>query len=59
MTSAPRARSLQFVYPPMLHLRAGNPTKWARIGDIALIVFGIVVCAFTTTMTLQGMLASS
>ncbi|ODN95920.1 solute carrier family 36 (proton-coupled amino acid transporter) [Cryptococcus wingfieldii CBS 7118] len=46
---------LCFIYPPMLHLRACADTRRARILDWTLIVFGVVVGAFTTVQTLRSL----
>ncbi|KAI9841196.1 MAG: neutral amino acid transporter [Sclerophora amabilis] len=45
---------LVYVYPPMLHYKAVARTTSERGRDIALVVFGIVVMFYTTTLTLIG-----
>lgn len=42
---------LVYVYPPFLHYRAVAETKWEKIGDLALMVLGVVGMFYTTTVT--------
>ncbi|PPQ89338.1 hypothetical protein CVT25_003175 [Psilocybe cyanescens] len=44
---------LCYVYPPMLHLKACARTRKEKAADIALIIFGVVAAAYTTTQTLK------
>ncbi|KAJ5731215.1 uncharacterized protein N7483_005723 [Penicillium malachiteum] len=45
---------LIYVYPPLLHLRACAHSRRQAIADIALAVFGVIGCAYTTTTTIQN-----
>ncbi|KAF8340300.1 transmembrane amino acid transporter protein-domain-containing protein [Cantharellus anzutake] len=47
---------LCYVYPAMLHYKACARTRWARAGDIALLVFGLVATVFTTWQTIHLMM---
>jgi proton-coupled amino acid transporter len=42
---------LVFIYPPMLHYKAIARTKFWRVADIALCIFGFVAMAYATTLT--------
>ena len=44
---------LVYVYPPLLHLRAVAKTRWQRVLDYGLCIFGVVGCVYTTTLTIQ------
>jgi solute carrier family 36 (proton-coupled amino acid transporter) len=44
---------LVYVYPPLLHLKVVAKTRWQRIIDYALCIFGIIGCAYTTVLTIQ------
>ncbi|WVF69259.1 hypothetical protein IAT40_004035 [Kwoniella sp. CBS 6097] len=46
---------LCFIYPPMLHLKACNPSRKGRILDWTLIVFGTIVGAYTTVQTVRSL----
>ncbi|WVQ96757.1 hypothetical protein IAU59_003864 [Kwoniella sp. CBS 9459] len=46
---------LCFIYPPMLHLKACNPSRKGRILDWILIIFGSVVGAYTTVQTVRSL----
>ncbi|CED83639.1 vacuolar amino acid transporter 3 [Phaffia rhodozyma] len=48
---------LCYIYPPLLHLRAGSPSRVARILDYALIVFGAIAMVYTTLQTVLMLLA--
>ncbi|KAL4981597.1 transmembrane amino acid transporter protein-domain-containing protein [Aspergillus falconensis] len=45
---------LIYVYPPLLHLKACAETKRQKLADIALTVFGVVSCIYTTALTLNN-----
>lgn len=44
---------LCYVYPAMLHYRACSRTRKEKAADIAMIVFGLVVAAYTTVQTVR------
>ncbi|KAF4614123.1 hypothetical protein D9613_007849 [Agrocybe pediades] len=44
---------LCYVYPAMLHYKACSRSRKAKIADITLIVFGLLVTAYTTVMNLN------
>ncbi|KAL1740128.1 transmembrane amino acid transporter protein-domain-containing protein [Schizophyllum fasciatum] len=44
---------LCYVYPAMLHYKAAAHTRRQKIADIAMMVFGIFACVFTTAQTLK------
>ncbi|OCF31256.1 solute carrier family 36 (proton-coupled amino acid transporter) [Kwoniella heveanensis BCC8398] len=46
---------LCFIYPPMLHLKACNPSRKGRILDWILIIFGTIVGAYTTVQTVRSL----
>ncbi|KAL1753492.1 transmembrane amino acid transporter protein-domain-containing protein [Schizophyllum commune] len=46
---------LCYVYPAMLHYKAAAFTRKQKIADIAMMVFGIIACVFTTAQTLKLM----
>ncbi|THU81388.1 hypothetical protein K435DRAFT_972367 [Dendrothele bispora CBS 962.96] len=46
---------LCYVYPAMLHYKACARTKKQKAGDIAMIVFGLIVAAYTTVQTIKLM----
>jgi solute carrier family 36 (proton-coupled amino acid transporter) len=50
---------LVYIYPPMLHLRAVAKTRWARLADYAVCVFGIIGCVYTTVLTVRQWAAGS
>ncbi|KAK4223363.1 putative amino acid transporter [Podospora fimiseda] len=43
---------LVYVYPAWLHYKGVAETKWARIGDLVMIVVGLVGMVYTTTVTI-------
>ncbi|PKY02122.1 hypothetical protein P168DRAFT_257227 [Aspergillus campestris IBT 28561] len=43
---------LIYVYPPLLHLRACAHSRKQQIADIALTIFGVVSCVYTTSLTM-------
>ncbi|KAF7589252.1 neutral amino acid transporter [Aspergillus hancockii] len=45
---------LIYVYPPLLHLKACAHSRKQQIADIALTVFGVISCLYTTTLTLAN-----
>lgn len=45
---------LVYVYPPMLHYKAVATSRWQRVSDIVLAVFGVIVCAYTTVLTVTN-----
>lgn len=42
---------LVYVYPPLLHLKAVARTRWQRVCDYIVCLFGIVGCVYTTVLT--------
>ncbi|TEB25220.1 hypothetical protein FA13DRAFT_1777545 [Coprinellus micaceus] len=44
---------LCYVYPAMLHLRAVARTRRQRLADWAMITFGMIAAAYTTTQTIK------
>ncbi|KAG5660698.1 hypothetical protein KAF25_003304 [Fusarium avenaceum] len=42
---------LVFIYPPMLHYKAIARTKFWRVADILLCIFGFIAMAYATTLT--------
>jgi len=44
---------LCYVYPAMLHYKACSRTRMDKLKDIALILFGLIAAAYTTTQTLK------
>ncbi|KAF2142086.1 uncharacterized protein K452DRAFT_199692, partial [Aplosporella prunicola CBS 121167] len=48
---------LVYIYPPMLHLKAVSRTTLARVADIGLCVFGFIVMAYTTILTISSWIA--
>ncbi|CRG88008.1 Vacuolar amino acid transporter 3 [Talaromyces islandicus] len=47
---------LVYVYPPLLHLRACATTRFQRLADISLAVFGLICCFYTTALTMYNWL---
>lgn len=45
---------LIYVYPPLLHLKACAQSRKQQIADIALTVFGVISCLYTTSLTLAN-----
>lgn len=43
-----------FEQQPLLHLKAVAQTRWQRVSDISLCVFGAVVMVYTTTLTIMS-----
>ncbi|KAF2765189.1 hypothetical protein EJ03DRAFT_355128 [Teratosphaeria nubilosa] len=43
---------LVFIYPPLMHYRAVADRPWQRITDLMLVVFGFVIMAYTTALTI-------
>ncbi|TLD24522.1 hypothetical protein E2P81_ATG11858 [Venturia nashicola] len=43
---------LVYIYPPLLHYMGVATTKWEKIGDVAMIVLGVVGMIYTTAITL-------
>ncbi|KAI9671576.1 MAG: neutral amino acid transporter [Caeruleum heppii] len=43
---------LVYVYPPLLHMRSVATTKFHKTTDVVLVVFGIVVMVYTTSLTI-------
>ncbi|EAS28384.3 amino acid transporter [Coccidioides immitis RS] len=50
---------LVYVYPPLLHWKAVATTRFRRWSDIALAVFGTLVCIYTTILTVHNWVAGS
>ncbi|KAK7460446.1 hypothetical protein VKT23_009168 [Stygiomarasmius scandens] len=46
---------LCYVYPAMLHYKACARSRKQKVGDIAMIVFGLIVAAYTTVQTIKLM----
>ncbi|EMC91284.1 hypothetical protein BAUCODRAFT_117635 [Baudoinia panamericana UAMH 10762] len=44
---------LVYIYPPMMHYRVSATRLWERITDVLLVIFGFVLMAYTTGMTIQ------
>jgi len=42
---------LVYIYPPMLHYKAVAKTRFRKICDILLCIFGFIVMAYTTSLT--------
>ncbi|KAK5129159.1 hypothetical protein LTR08_003800 [Meristemomyces frigidus] len=42
---------LTFIYPPMMHYKAISTKLWQKVANVALVVFGFTVMAYTTTLT--------
>ncbi|KAE8383032.1 transmembrane amino acid transporter protein-domain-containing protein [Aspergillus bertholletiae] len=45
---------LIYVYPPLLHLKACAHSRKQQIADIALTIFGVISCIYTTSLTLAN-----
>ncbi|PWY93627.1 amino acid transporter [Aspergillus sclerotioniger CBS 115572] len=45
---------LIYVYPPLLHLKACAQSRRQQIADIALSIFGVLSCLYTTALTLNN-----
>ncbi|KAI4290580.1 MAG: hypothetical protein L6R35_000143 [Caloplaca aegaea] len=45
---------LVYVYPALLHFKAVAQTRWQKISDIGLCVFGLVMMVYTTSLTIQN-----
>lgn len=43
---------LVYVFPPLLHYKAVAQGKWEKMGDIAMMVFGIICMIYTTCLTI-------
>jgi proton-coupled amino acid transporter len=43
---------LVYIYPPLLHYMGVAQTRWEKIGDVTLMVLGIVGMIYTTAITL-------
>lgn len=43
---------LVYIYPPYLHYKGVAEGKWAKIGDIAFMVLGLVAMVYTTGVTI-------
>ncbi|KAL1958731.1 hypothetical protein VTO42DRAFT_3850 [Malbranchea cinnamomea] len=50
---------LVYVYPPMLHLKAVASSRLQRSADITLTIFGVILCIYTTILTIQNWAAGS
>ncbi|RAH57016.1 amino acid transporter [Aspergillus piperis CBS 112811] len=50
---------LIYVYPPLLHLKACAQSRRQQIADIALSVFGVLSCLYTTALTLNNWINGS
>jgi proton-coupled amino acid transporter len=38
----------------MLHLRAVAKNRWYKLADVALMVFGLIVMVYTTSLTISS-----
>lgn len=45
---------LVYIYPPLLHYKGVAETKWAKIGDVVLIILGFVCMVYTTCVTVAN-----
>ncbi|KAF2454908.1 transmembrane amino acid transporter protein-domain-containing protein [Lineolata rhizophorae] len=45
---------LVYIYPPMLHYRAVSHTRLQRLADVVLGIFGVVVMAYTSVLTVSS-----
>ncbi|GAB7359414.1 hypothetical protein MBLNU230_g6063t1 [Neophaeotheca triangularis] len=45
---------LVYIYPPLMHHRAVATRSWQRWSDLALVVFGFIVMAYTTGLTVRN-----
>lgn len=45
---------LVFIYPPMMHYRVVSTTRWQKISDVVLVIFGVAGMAYTTTLTIAS-----
>ncbi|KAK5048677.1 hypothetical protein LTR84_005768 [Exophiala bonariae] len=45
---------LVYIYPPLLHYQGVAETKWAKIGDVLLIILGVVCMVYTTCVTIAN-----
>lgn len=45
---------LVYMYPPLVHMRACATTRLAKMADIGLCVFGLVVMVYTTFLTVES-----
>ncbi|QDS67770.1 hypothetical protein FKW77_006411 [Venturia effusa] len=43
---------LVYIYPPLLHYMGVAQTRWEKVGDVALMVLGVVGMIYTTAITL-------
>ncbi|KAF4550282.1 Transmembrane amino acid transporter-like protein 14 [Elsinoe fawcettii] len=42
---------LVYIYPPLMHYRVVSTKLWQRVADICLVIFGVLVMVYTTTLT--------
>jgi proton-coupled amino acid transporter len=45
---------LVYIYPPMLHMRGVAKTKVRKLADLLLCIFGFIVMAYTTSLTVMS-----
>ncbi|KAJ9668796.1 hypothetical protein H2201_001042 [Coniosporium apollinis] len=45
---------LVYIYPPLLHYKAVAQTRWQRFSDILLCMFGFVLMAYTSALTISS-----
>ncbi|KAF2757056.1 amino acid transporter-like protein [Pseudovirgaria hyperparasitica] len=45
---------LVYIYPPLLHLKAIAQAPWRRVSDVLIVIFGFLVMAYTTALTVAG-----
>ncbi|EIM19885.1 hypothetical protein E3Q22_02466 [Wallemia mellicola] len=50
---------LCFIYPPLLHLKACARSTYVKAADIAMLIFGVLLVVFTTTLTIASILAEA
>ncbi|PSK55284.1 hypothetical protein B9Z65_2673 [Elsinoe australis] len=45
---------LVYIYPPLMHYRVVSTKTWQRVADICLVIFGVILMGYTTTLTIVG-----
>jgi solute carrier family 36 (proton-coupled amino acid transporter) len=45
---------LVYIYPPYLHYRGVATSKYAKIGDVILMILGVVCMVYTTVVTIKN-----
>jgi proton-coupled amino acid transporter len=49
---------LSFIYPALFHSQI-TANKWVKLKDWSIVVFGIICTVYTTSVTLQQLIAGS